>query len=88
MPYPRGGKRKKESERESLFSYSSLFCHIAHSEQRRLALARISFSSFMRLILRFGNGAEGDFSGFPYVSIVVMVQYVRLFLPDFFPHHT
>ena len=46
MPYPRGGKRKKESERESLFSYSSLFCHIAHSEQRRLALARISFFPF------------------------------------------
>ncbi len=88
MPYPRGGKRKKESERERLFLILLFFATllIPNNGAWRANLFFLIYAPHPPFWQWGGEG--GDFSGFPYVSIVVMAQYVRLFLPDFFAHHT
>ncbi len=86
MPYPRGGKRKKESEREP-FSYL-FFSFLPHCSFRTTALGSRANLFFLIYAPHPPFWQWRESLGFPYVRIVVMVQYVRLFLPDFFPHHT
>ncbi len=77
MPYPREGKRKKESERESLFLILLFFATLlipnngAWLSRESLFPHLCASSSVLAM--------EGDFSGFPYVSIVVVQLCVFFF---------